>query len=221
MKKEISIDPILKEKCPNLVLGGLSCTVEWAAKNASLQAKIQATCQTLATELSNPAIRELEAIASSRLAYKTLGKDPSRYRLSAEALLRRVVNGKGLYEVNTIVDCLNLISIQSAYSIGGYDLAKIEGDIVLGIGAEKEPYTAIGRGELNIANLPIFRDEKGAFGSPTSDSTRTMVQEKTQQFLMLFFNFGGHHNLQKVLEETQQLYKTYTAATDFEMFFID
>ena len=159
-------------------------------------------------------INKIPTIQSSREGYKTLGKEPSRYRLSAEALLRRIVKGKGLYHINNAVDALNLVSAKSGFSIGGYDVDKIEGSIKLGIGKNGEPYQAIGRGALNIEYLPVFRDDLGAFGSPTSDSVRTMVTEKTTKFLMLFFNFGGHENLERTLKETVNLFEENLRAKD-------
>lgn len=217
----ISIAPEIRKKCPDLVLGCFSCQLTWEASSKGLEKKIQDTCASLAQELTRPEISQIEAIASSRAAYKALGKDPSRYRLSAEALLRRVVSGKGLYQINTIVDTLNLISIKTGYSIGGYDAAKIEGDIVLGIGAKGELYEGIGKGDLNIEHLPVFRDNKGAFGTPTSDSTRTMVTENTSSFLMVFLNFGNHVTLKDSLIQTKSLYEEYTNATDCQTLIIE
>lgn len=221
MINRISISSEVKAKCPDLVLGCFSCDLTWAADSKELNETIQATCNRLAETLTRPEISQIETIASSRTAYKALGKDPSRYRLSAEALLRRVVTGKGLYQINTIVDTLNLISINTGYSIGGYDLDQIEGDIVLGIGEEGTPYEGIGKGKLNIENLPVFKDSKSAFGTPTSDSTRTMVTEKTTSFLMIFLNFGKHNSLKKVLVETQELYQKFTDAKNCQTLFID
>lgn len=221
MINNISISPEVKAKCPELILGCFSCDLTWAATSKALNEKIQTTCNRIVETLARPDINQLEAIASSRTAYKALGKDPSRYRLSAEALLRRVVTGKGLYQINTIVDTLNLISIDTGYSIGSYDLDQIEGDITLGIGAEGELYEGIGKGKLNIENLPVFRDAKGAFGTPTSDSTRTMVTPKTTSFLMIFLNFGNHDSLKNVLVETQELYQKITNAKNCQTFFID
>lgn len=218
---KISISPEIKEKCPDLVLGCFSCDLTWAASSDALNEAIQATCAKLAENLTRPEISKIDTIASSRTAYKALGKDPSRYRLSAEALLRRVVTGKGLYQINTIVDTLNLISIETGYSIGGYDLDQVQGDIVLGIGANEEPYEGIGKGSLNIENLPVFRDTVGAFGTPTSDSTRTMVTENTDSFLMIFLNFGKHDSLEKVLAQTSDLYQQFTSAKNCQTLIID
>lgn len=217
---KIFISPEIKEKCPDLVLGCFSCDLTWAASSEALNEKIQSSCTKLASNLTRPEISQIETIASSRQAYKSLGKDPSRYRLSAEALLRRVVTGKGLYQINTIVDTLNLISIETGYSIGGYDLDKIEGDILLGIGKNEEPYEGIGKGSLNIEYLPVFRDALGAFGTPTSDSTRTMVTEHTKSFLMIFLNFAKHDSLKEVLAQTTELYQRFTHAENCESLII-
>ncbi|MFT6320539.1 MAG: DNA/RNA-binding domain of Phe-tRNA-synthetase-like protein [Granulosicoccus sp.] len=181
---------------------------------------IQRELTDLQNQLSVEDISKIPSIQSSRIGYKSLGKDPARYRLSAEALLRRVVKGKGLYQVNNVVDLLNLTSVKSGFSIGGYDANKIEGDVQLSIGKANEPYEAIGRGDLNIEFLPTFRDQNGPFGSPTSDSVRTMVTPKTQQFLMPIFNFGGHENLEEVMRDAISLLEKYATGSSFETWII-
>jgi DNA/RNA-binding domain of Phe-tRNA-synthetase-like protein len=158
-------------------------------------------------------IRALPAIQAAKTAYRTLGKDPSRYRPSAEALTRRVVSGKDLYRINNVIDVLNLVSIKYGFSIGGYDRNMIEGSIEMCAGHAEEPYEAIGRGLLNIEHLPVLRDRKGAFGSPTSDSVRTMVTEQTQQFLMIVFDFGRSNLLETCLDDATQLYRQFAAAS--------
>ena len=114
------------------------------------------------------------------------------------------------------MDLLNLVSVKSGFSIGGYDAEKILGEVILGIGKANEPYEAIGRGELNIEFLPTFRDSSGAFGSPTSDSTRTMVTPKTTRFLMPIFNFGGHQNLQEAMDLAIFLLRQFASGSEFE-----
>ena len=149
-------------------------------------------------------IRHNPNIAAAREAYKACGKDPARYRLSAEALLRRVVSGKGLYQINNVVDLLNLVSISTGFSIGGYDDDKIVGDIVMGIGRPYEPYNGLGRGEMNIEGMPVFRDEKGSFGTSTSDSERTGVSENTRRFLMVIVSY---QSIKMLAEATQMAIK--------------
>ena len=130
-------------------------------------------------------------IKASRAAYKAAGKDPARYRVSSEALMRRILQGKGLYRVNNVVDCNNLISIETGLSCGLYNLEKIEGDVIFRIGMADEDYEGIGRGKLNIEGLPVFSDALGAFGSPTSDSVRTMVNTEAKKVMLVMISFSG------------------------------
>jgi DNA/RNA-binding domain of Phe-tRNA-synthetase-like protein len=152
-------------------------------------------------------INKMPAIESTRNAYKLAGNDPSRYRPSAESLLRRIVKKMGLNSINNIVDLLNIISIKTGFSIGGYDFDKIEGNIEFGIGRKSEHYIGIGRGILNIDYLPVLRDNKGAFGNPTSDSERTMINSNTNNILFVFYDFGKHDFLKPILEYTSELVK--------------
>ena len=214
----IHISHNLAEKCPNLKLAYIACKVKIEPKNELLwQAITKNATKIRNTVLTAPSIGKLPNIAESRAAYKRLGKEPSRYRLSAEALMRRIVQGKDIYQINNVVDVINLVSLQSGYSIGGYNASKIVGEVVFGIGKAAEPYEAIGRGNLNIEFLPVFRDELGAFGSPTSDSVRTMIGDDTKELLMLIIDFEGKKDfLEATQKQAIELLKKYAGAENFE-----
>ena len=157
-------------------------------------------------------VNKIPKIHATRGAYKKLGNDPNRYRPSADSLYRRIVKGLGLYYINTVVDVLNLVSIESGFSIGGYDQEKIEEEIEIGIGRKNEIYTGIGRGALNIMNLPVLRDHLGAFGTPTSDSERTKITFDTTSILFVFFDFGQSDNLSETLNYCSGLLKKFCNA---------
>jgi len=132
-------------------------------------------------------------IAATRRVYKACGKDPSRYRPASEALIRRMLQGKELYQINTLVDLINLASIAYGYSIGGFDADKFVGDtLTLGIGKEGEPYEGIGRGMINIAGLPVYRDAQGGVGTPTSDNERTKIELQTARLAVLINGYDGN-----------------------------
>ncbi|NOU61422.1 B3/B4 domain-containing protein [Marinifilum caeruleilacunae] len=209
---DIRIEEELKNKCPELKLGVIQCGVETVEDCPELWREIDECIKIKEAELSPEKIRELPSVKSTKLGYRTIGKDPSRYRPSAEALLRRVVSGKGLYKINNVVDLLNLVSIDSGFSIGGYNAEKINGKIQLGIGLKNEPYKGIGRGELNIEFLPVFRDDSGAFGSPTSDSLRTSITKDCSQFLMIILSFQGEHELGEAMNFAVSLLEKYARA---------
>ena len=149
---------------------------------------------------------------ATRQAYKRLGKDPNRYRPSSEALRRRIVKEMPLYRIDTLVDLINLVSIRSGYSIGGFDADKIDGDLCLGVGREAEVYHGIGRGELNIAGLPVYRDRQGGIGTPTSDEERTKIGLSTTALLMIINGYSGMEGLIEAGEYAAGLLRRYASA---------
>ncbi|WP_321297220.1 phenylalanine--tRNA ligase beta subunit-related protein [Marinifilum fragile] len=212
----ILIEEELKSTWPDLKLGAIQCDVETQEDCPELWKEINEFIERKEKELDPEKIRQLPSVKSTKLGYRKIGKDPSRYRPSAEALLRRVASGKGLYKINNVVDLLNLVSIDSGFSIGGYNAEKINGEVQLGIGKKNEPYEGIGRGELNIEFLPIFRDELGAFGSPTSDSNRTAITKNCTQFLMIILSFQGDIDLQKTMNFAVSLLQKHAKANNIE-----
>lgn len=213
----VEISEELKSKVRQLQLSCIECDVMFEQKNDELWQEILNKIKELNLELEVARISELPAIAASRKAYKACGKDPARYRLSAEALLRRVLKRKELYQVSNVVDALNLVSISTGFSIGGYDVSKIEGKAVFGIGKKDEVYEGIGRGALNIEYMPVFRDEAGAFGTPTSDSVRTCVSNQTKRFLMIIVDYYSSDLLHEATILSENLLRKYAGANNFEI----
>ncbi len=214
----IKIENEFKEKIPHIKLGCLEAEVLVQPSSEDLSSRIQKKLSELEKSLTPEIIRNSKNVKATKEAYKALGKDPNRYRPSAESLMRRVANGKGLYQISNTVDILNLISVQTGYSICGYDTEKIDGKISLGTGGKDEPYEGIGRGELNIENLPVFRDSIGAFGTPTSDSTRTMISDDTKEILFIFMDMDHGTILDSALQETKELLEKYANATNIKTY---
>jgi len=215
--RKITISEEQAVKVPGLQLSCIGCDLFFQEINPPLWSEIEFEIARLAASVSLENISGMPEIAASRNAYKVCGKDPARYRSSAEALLRRVVNRHELYQVCNVVDALNLVSISTGFSIGGYDNEKIGGEGVFGIGNSGEPYSGIGRGDLNIQGMPVFRDEAGAFGTPTSDSVRTSVTASTRNFLMLIVDFAESPHLVGATHLACSLLKKYAQANNFEM----
>ena len=120
-----------------------------------------------------------------------------------------------LYQINTVVDLINLISISSGYSIGGFDADKIVGDqLTLGIGKADEPFEGIGRGILNIEGLPVYRDEIGGIGTPTSDNERTKLAEESSHLLMIVNAYPGSNGLSQFIDDSIDLLKRFAQAEE-------
>lgn len=189
----ISIDRSMKSLVPRLKLGLIEVSELVMPESGD---ELWKELQSLAAEVQR-SIGGLEALAARpevatvREAYRALGKDPSRYRGSAEALVRRQIQGKGLYRVNPVVDLNNYLSLLSLCPVGSYDMANVRGDICFRRGLAGEAFAGIGKGPVNLDGLPVFCDEDGPFGSPTSDSERTMITKNTTHALTAIISFGA------------------------------
>lgn len=187
------IEKEFKEACPHFRGVAIFADITNSLLSKSLWEEINLTTQNLRQEYTTEDIKLLNPIKATRALYRTLGKDPSRYRPSAEALLRRILQSKALYQINTAADLINLASMEHGYSIGGFDLDKIQGDCIsLGVGKKEEPYEGIGRGTLNIENMPVYRDAAGGFGTPTSDHERTKLNISTKNLLAIVNGHDGN-----------------------------
>ncbi len=212
----ITIDSQLKAVWQQAALGCVQCRVVVQPSSRQLLEAIDIVCRRLMDTMSIEQIKSREHIAQTRACCKALGKDVKRYRNSAEALHRRVLQGKGLYQINNVVEVNNLLSLDTGYSLGSYDLERLEGDIVWKPAGEGVHYQGIGKEAVNIEFLPVLSDRQGFFGNPNSDSTRAMITPQTTQLLMCVFGFGGAQPLQPMLEQMCDALQTYCQATELE-----
>jgi DNA/RNA-binding domain of Phe-tRNA-synthetase-like protein len=213
----VTIDGQLKAKCPRTALVCVTARVEVGVTPASLLAEMQALEEEIRRLPEPGAVLDSPQIQATRVAYKALGKDPARYRGSAEALLRRVIAGKGLPQINAVVDVINLVSAESRLPIGLYDLRHVSGEIVFRAGRAGETYKGIGKYDLNLEDLPLFADAMGPHGSATSDSERTMVTERTKQVLAIIVVFGGMEGIEKWGQRMAEMLREHAAGRECEI----
>ena len=213
----ISISEEIATACPDLHVLALSCDVCNSEPDERLWQEIADEEKAVRETVKLEQINKWLPIQATRQAYKRLGKDPNRYRPSSEALRRRILRELPLYKVDTLVDLINLVSIRSGYSIGGFDVDKIAGgSLVLGVGREGEIYHGIGRGELNIAGLPVYRDAVGGIGTPTSDEERTKIGLDTTHLLMIINGYSGLEGLEAAGMYAVGLLSKYVSAINME-----
>lgn len=210
--KTIKIDEKLLEVCPNLQLGCISYSVNVEKGNEELWREINKQISYITTNMTMEDVYKQKNIEDSRNLYKSIGKDPHRYRVSSEALIRRIVQGKGLYKINNVVDANNLISIISKLSVGSYDTDKLGENLVFRIGKKGESYKGIGKDIINIENLPVFSDEFGAYGSPTSDSEKAMITNDTKNVLTVLIAFSNDAGLEQYMSEAIKILENYVGA---------
>lgn len=213
----VTIDEDLKKKCPRTALGCLTARVKSEPSPVALLAEMNQR-ELEIQELPFPrGVLESLQVEAVRKAYKALGKDPARYRGSAEALLRRIVAGKGFPQINTVVDVINLVSVESRLPVGLYDAAHLSGSVVFRAGRAGETYKGIGKYDLNLEGLPVFADDQGPHGSATSDSERTMVTPQTTGILAIIVSFAGHEGLDRWTKRMSDLLAEYASAQNVEI----
>ena len=221
MKYDVSVDKNLFKVYPEIRLGLLRFHAEvqepndqfWSYMNTEVLPQVRSAIE--GKEWS-----ELPGIKGSRAAYKAFGRNPGRYRVSSESLIRRVRRGDELYHINSVVDVNNLISVKSGLSVGSYDLGQIHGAVVLRKAEHGEGYTGIGKDFLDMENILVLADDQGIFGSSMSDSTRAMVTENAKDVLVVIYCFEDDVDLNTLLTEAKSAFEQYADAKDAETWFI-
>ena len=208
---KIVVSPDIHSVCPQFVGACVDAIVSNSSYWQPLWDEINTMGNKYRSTLTTESLKQLSGIAATRRVYRACGKDPSRYRPASEALIRRMLMGKSLYQIDTLVDLINLASIAYGYSIGGFDADKFDGEILtLGIGRAGEPYEGIGRGMINIEGLPVYRDATGGVGTPTSDNERTKLTLQTKHLVVLINGYDGNeNNVQANAEYIQELLRKY------------
>ncbi|MDE5608442.1 MAG: hypothetical protein K2I64_05875 [Muribaculaceae bacterium] len=215
---KIEISDRIKAACPGYRMIKIECDVTNSPTPEALRTEMARLTGSIAELMEIEDINRRPAIAATRGVYKSCGKDPNRYRPSQEQLNRRVVRGLGLYSIDSIVDAFNLLSLKSGYAIGAFDVDKISGDsLTLGVGEDGEPYEGIGRGTLNIAGMPVIRDNIGGIGTPTSDNERTKVTGATSRLLVTIHIFSEEMPVAATVGEATRLLTDYCNATDINV----
>ena len=218
---EIFIEDKIKEICPEMQIGVIRANVVNTTSSDELWEEIHTEGERIRATYQLLEINRRPAIYATRKLYRALGKDPNRYRVSSEALCRRIIKGMELYHIDTLVDLINLASMHSGYAIGGFDADKIVGDsLTLGVGQAGEKFEGIGRGLLNIEGLPVYRDAVGGIGTPTSDEERTKMGLSTTAIHVNINAFAPEMPLEEMMEWTISLLRKYASATQITQYIV-
>ena len=184
----LTISEIIKEKIKGIKFGLLLANqVQVIKKDTDFENDLSDLIIELKNKFANRMPSDDEIIGHVRRMYRRIGWEPTQYRPSSEALVRRLLKDKGLYRINNLVDYGNLVSARFHLSMGLYDIDKIDGDPVFDVGREGESYQGISKDKIRAEGKLILRDDTGIFGNPTADSLRTSITEDTHSALAIFF----------------------------------
>lgn len=197
----LTIDPKVKEQGVSLAYSVIEFVNE--AHNEKIwEERLNPLIKTIEANDTLETIKEDPQIAATKKVYRVLGKDPARFRPSSDSLWRRIVQKKGLYQINALVDLNNYFSLKWRLPFGAYDLQKVTEPLQLTVGQAGERYAGIGNKSVNIENLLVLTDDAGAFGSPTADATRGMIAEDTTRALLVGYQFQAETIIDQVEVKT-------------------
>lgn len=205
--KKITVSKDLLDHVPHVKIVGFSSDVKVETLNDALAYAMDSRLHIIESAFEVGQIASIDNIKWGRTVYRKLGKDPTKYRLSSEKLIRRVVKGEGIEHINNVVDLANWLSVELKAPIGVYDVSKVKGDIVMDFGRQGESYKCLAGYELNLDGLPILRDEMGPFGSSTADSVRTAVDESTTLAILCIYLFNPEEEVNEYLKMTTAFFK--------------
>ena len=197
---EIKVSQEIKNACPVFAGAAVYAAVKNTAYCDGLWKEINTFTEDLTTTTQMADIKLQPVIAATREAYKSCP----------------------LYQIDTLVDLINLVSLRTGHSIGGFDADKIQGKhLELGIGKAEEPFEGIGRGILNIEGLPVYRDSFGGIGTPTSDHERTKMDVGTTHILAIVNGYNGKEGLKEAAEMIQSLLRDYAGSDGGELIYFE
>lgn len=186
---EIMVSSELCSLVPGFTAGVIQYrNIEVGPSPQMLKGRLQLFQESIFFELEEKNLTDFEGIKEWRQIFKQTGKDPNRYRHSAEALFRRIKKQNYLQTVHSAIDVNNFFSLEYQVPIGIYDTDKINGDIEIKIGAESEEYLGLNGRTNSLDKLIISCDETGPFGSPFVDSERTAVTENTKNAIQIIYH---------------------------------
>lgn len=203
----------LKELLPNfsVIAYEIEFTNDFDAmtKSDEVDEYLEKLYETIPNMYNYDEITKIPKLKLTRDGYKKMGKDPSHTRPACEALLRRIVKGNKLYCLGDVIDLGNILSVETLRSVCVVDSSKLSGDVVIRLGKKEDIYEGINRGLINVTNIPVYTDEIGPFGCPTSDTLRTCVTSSTKSILVMIICFDES---EKDIDEQKliNLYQTFT-----------
>ena len=146
--------------------------------------------------------------------YWRIGIDPTKVRPSSEALVRRILQGKGLPSINPLVDVCNLVSALTGITFSAFDLDKISGPVRMTWSRAGERFVGIGTGEVELTGRElVLRDDSGPISIyPYRDSERTKTSLQTRNVLLVLCGVPGVP-FHRLLETERMMLERIEAST--------
>lgn len=185
---QLSVSEELEQRVPGFKVGCIRYNHIVISEMPSLiSGRLPLFYKNIQLSLENRPFADIPGVREWRAIFKRCGTDPSRYRPSQEALLRKIKRDGAPHRIHSAVDLNNFFSVQHSIPFGIYDLNQIHGPVQITIGSDDDQYDGLNGRVMHMDHKILSKDSKGAFGSPIVDSQRTCVTERTTDALQIAY----------------------------------
>ncbi|MBM6616995.1 B3/B4 domain-containing protein [Bacillus suaedaesalsae] len=208
---KVTIDPSVLSKVPDFKIGVIIYEdITVSSSPQMIKGRFQLYQESISFDLEERPLSDYKGVKEWRSVFKKLGMDPSKYRPSHEALVRRIAKKDFLVTIHSAADINNFFSLQYGIPIGIYDKEKINGDIVIKLGQENEQYEGLNNRNIDANQKLISLDNSGPFGSPFVDSRRTAVTEQTTSAIQIAYLQPSMTSKEEMIALLQAMSKMFT-----------
>jgi len=191
----LKIDSKLNTRFPDLTVLTLRIKgVQIRKRGAELEKFKVEVMRQVRNEYNLDSVKDHPTFRAYRDFFWSIRIDPTKIRPAAEALIRRILAGKTLPSINTLVDAYNLASIKSRIALATFDADKLEGELLMRFAEEGEQFYGIGMKKpliLKGGEIVVSDDQKLIAVYPYRDANNTKVTEDTENIMMLVCGVPG------------------------------
>jgi len=207
----LNIEFHLQKRFPELKV--LNCQIRGVKvekRNVELERFKEEVMKQVREKYDLESLRNLPTFRAYRDFFWRVGIDPTKNRPAAEALIRRVLGGKAIPNINTLVDAYNLASIKTEIALAAFDADMLKGDLLMRFATEGEEFLGIGMEKpmiLQGGEIVISDGEKLVAVYPHRDADNTKITEKTKNVVLLVCGVRGIG--EEILQEAAQVALEY------------
>jgi len=224
---KLTIDKSVLEMFPALKIGVLVAkNIDNSKENKELQQETRDIELHVRNNFELQTLVDFLPVKDWRDAYSKFGAKPKTFKNSIETLMRRVLKGDNLPDINTVVNLYNMISIKHILPAGGDDIDKLDGDITLTIAKGGESFTLLGSRKQETAERGevIYRDDKEVlcrrWNWRECDKTKMIPETKNVMIVLEVLASVSKEKLEQALQELKEKAKKYLSA-ECETFILD
>jgi DNA/RNA-binding domain of Phe-tRNA-synthetase-like protein len=207
----LKIDSELKTRFPDLAVRIFQIKeVKIQKRNSELEKFKVEVIRQVREEYDLESLKDQPIFRAYRDFFWKVGIDPTKNRPAAEALIRRILGGRNVPNINSLVDAYNLASINSRIALATFDADKLEGELLMRFAEEKEQFLGIGMEKpliLEGGEIVVSDNEKLIAVYPYRDADNTKVTEKTESVTIIVC--GAPAINEETLENASQLAQKY------------